>query len=72
MFKLAPYTMTMGLEGLRLNLAVAAVATCAFWLFGYDMSVMVSLHELGLVERTLMGRRAVLLLKSLSPPHSLR
>ncbi|KAK5165564.1 uncharacterized protein LTR77_009093 [Saxophila tyrrhenica] len=40
MFTLTPYTTTMGLQGLRLNLAVAATATCAFWLFGYDMSVM--------------------------------
>jgi hypothetical protein len=31
----------MGLSGLRLNFAVAFIATCAFWLFGYDMSVMV-------------------------------
>lgn len=41
MLKLTPYTATMGLEGIRLNLAVAGIATCAFWLFGYDMSVMV-------------------------------
>ncbi|KAF8243905.1 general substrate transporter [Wilcoxina mikolae CBS 423.85] len=38
---LTPYTMTMGgLRGTRLQLAVASIATCAFWLFGYDMSVM--------------------------------
>lgn len=42
MFKLTPYTTTMGLSGFRLNLAVATIATCAFWLFGYDMSVLVS------------------------------
>jgi hypothetical protein len=42
MFPLTPYTSTMGLSGLKLNLAVAFIATCAFWLFGYDMSVMVS------------------------------
>ncbi|KAJ9654419.1 hypothetical protein H2201_009003 [Coniosporium apollinis] len=30
----------MGLSGLKLNFAVAFIATCAFWLFGYDMSVM--------------------------------
>ncbi|KAK8215460.1 hypothetical protein M8818_002081 [Zalaria obscura] len=30
----------MGLSGLPLNFAVATIATCAFWLFGYDMSVM--------------------------------
>lgn len=30
----------MGLSGLPLNFAVAFIATCAFWLFGYDMSVM--------------------------------
>ncbi|KAG9963896.1 general substrate transporter, partial [Aureobasidium melanogenum] len=40
MFKLTPYTMTMGLSGFSLNFAVATIATCAFWLFGYDMSVM--------------------------------
>ncbi|KAI5778312.1 general substrate transporter [Geopyxis carbonaria] len=38
---LTPYTMTMGgLRGTKLQLAVASIATCAFWLFGYDMSVM--------------------------------
>ena len=42
MFKLMPYTATMGLEGLRLQFAVASIATCAFWLFGYDMSIMVA------------------------------
>lgn len=42
MFKLTPYTTTLGLSGLSLNFAVASIATCAFWLFGYDMSVMVS------------------------------
>lgn len=41
MLKFTPYTATMGLEGTSLNLAVAAIATCAFWLFGYDMSIMV-------------------------------
>jgi len=35
-----PYTWTMGLSGLKLQFAVATIATCAFWLFGYDMSVM--------------------------------
>ncbi|KAI5204437.1 general substrate transporter [Aureobasidium subglaciale] len=40
MFKFTPYTTTMGMSGLRLNFAVAFIATCAFWLFGYDMSVM--------------------------------
>ncbi|KIH91215.1 hypothetical protein SPBR_01522 [Sporothrix brasiliensis 5110] len=40
MLPLTPYTTTMGLSGLKLNLAVAFIATCAFWLFGYDMSVM--------------------------------
>ena len=38
--ELTPYTSTMGLSGLRLQLAIATIATCAFWLFGYDMSVM--------------------------------
>ena len=38
--KLTPYTSTMGLNGLRLQFAIATIATCAFWLFGYDMSVM--------------------------------
>jgi hypothetical protein len=42
MFKLSPYTTTMGLSGLPLNFAVAGIAAMAFWLFGYDMSVMVS------------------------------
>lgn len=38
--ELTPYTMTMGgLSGLPLQFAVAIIATCAFWLFGYDMSV---------------------------------
>lgn len=40
MFKFTPYTTTFGLSGLSLNFAVAFIATCAFWLFGYDMSVM--------------------------------
>lgn len=40
MFKFTPYTTTLGLSGLSLNFAVAFIATCAFWLFGYDMSVM--------------------------------
>ncbi|KAI7554920.1 general substrate transporter [Hortaea werneckii] len=40
MLNLTPYTATMGLEGTPLNLAVAGIAACAFWLFGYDMSVM--------------------------------
>ncbi|OCL10579.1 general substrate transporter [Glonium stellatum] len=40
MVRLTPYTTTMGLSGLKLNFAVAFIATCAFWLFGYDMSVM--------------------------------
>ncbi|KAK3934427.1 general substrate transporter [Diplogelasinospora grovesii] len=39
-FHLTAYTTTMGLSGLRLNFAVGFIATCAFWLFGYDMSVM--------------------------------
>ena len=38
--KLTPYTNSMGLRGLRLQFAIASIATCAFWLFGYDMSVM--------------------------------
>lgn len=38
--KLTPYTNTLGLSGLRLQFAIASIATCAFWLFGYDMSVM--------------------------------
>ena len=38
--KFTPYTSTMGLSGLRLQFAIATIATCAFWLFGYDMSVM--------------------------------
>lgn len=38
--ELTPYTTTMGgMTGLPLQFAVAAIATCAFWLFGYDMSV---------------------------------
>ena len=35
------YTTHMGTSGIKLNLLVAGIATCAFWLFGYDMSVMV-------------------------------
>ncbi|KFY94710.1 hypothetical protein V500_03104 [Pseudogymnoascus sp. VKM F-4518 (FW-2643)] len=38
--ELTPYTTTMGLEGRALQISVATIATCAFWLFGYDMSVM--------------------------------
>jgi MFS family permease len=38
--KFTPYTSTMGLSGLRLQFAIATIATCAFWLFGYDMSIM--------------------------------
>lgn len=45
----------MGLEGLQLNLAVAAIATCAFWLFGYDMSVMAGFHLLCFAESILTG-----------------
>jgi hypothetical protein len=38
--RLTPYTGTLGgLSGFSLQIAVAAIATCAFWLFGYDMSV---------------------------------
>jgi hypothetical protein len=38
--ELTPYTSTMGgMTGLPLQFAVASIATCAFWLFGYDMSV---------------------------------
>jgi hypothetical protein len=38
--ELTPYTATMGgMTGLPLQFAVATIATCAFWLFGYDMSV---------------------------------
>jgi len=38
--ELTPYTATMGgMTGLPLQFAVASIATCAFWLFGYDMSV---------------------------------
>ena len=48
MFPLTPYTTTMGLSGLKLNLAVAFIATCAFWLFGYDMSVMVSTRSISM------------------------
>lgn len=40
-FPLTRYTTHMGTSGLKLNLLVAGIATCAFWLFGYDMSVMV-------------------------------
>lgn len=34
----------MGASGLTLNFLVAGIAACAFWLFGYDMSVMVLLQ----------------------------
>lgn len=38
--EVTPYTSTMGgLSGMTLQFAVASIATCAFWLFGYDMSV---------------------------------
>lgn len=40
-FPLTRYTTHMGTSGLKLNILVAGIATCAFWLFGYDMSVMV-------------------------------
>ncbi|KAH1754860.1 hypothetical protein KXX56_007787 [Aspergillus fumigatus] len=39
-FPLTRYTAHMGASGLTLNFLVAGIATCAFWLFGYDMSVM--------------------------------
>lgn len=42
-FPLTRYTAHMGASGLTLNFLVAGIATCAFWLFGYDMSVMVYL-----------------------------
>lgn len=38
--KFTPYTNCMGMQGFRLQFAIATIATCAFWLFGYDMSVM--------------------------------
>ncbi|KAL2010780.1 hypothetical protein VTN00DRAFT_6587 [Thermoascus crustaceus] len=39
--RFTPYTATLGgLSGFPLQMAVASIATCAFWLFGYDMSVM--------------------------------
>ena len=38
--RFTPYTNSMGLAGLPLQFAIASIATCAFWLFGYDMSVM--------------------------------
>ncbi|KIV83991.1 hypothetical protein PV11_05971 [Exophiala sideris] len=38
--KFTPYTNCMGLEGFSLQMTIATIATCAFWLFGYDMSVM--------------------------------
>ncbi|OQD72417.1 hypothetical protein PENDEC_c021G02411 [Penicillium decumbens] len=39
-FPLTRYTTHMGATGVTLNFLVAGIATCAFWLFGYDMSVM--------------------------------
>ncbi|KAF4178298.1 hypothetical protein CNMCM8694_009230 [Aspergillus lentulus] len=39
-FPLTRYTTHMGASGLTLNFLVTGIATCAFWLFGYDMSVM--------------------------------
>jgi hypothetical protein len=45
MLRLTPSTTTLGLSGLPLNFAVAFIATCAFWLFGYDMSVMVGSQQ---------------------------
>ena len=38
---LTKYTTHMGTSGLKLNILVAGIAACAFWLFGYDMSIMV-------------------------------
>jgi hypothetical protein len=40
-FPFTSYTAHMGTSGLKLNFLIAGIATCAFWLFGYDMSVMV-------------------------------
>ena len=34
------YASSMGLSGTNLQLAIGLMATLAFWLFGYDMSVM--------------------------------
>lgn len=44
-FPLTRYTTHMGTSGLKLNFLIAGIATCAFWLFGYDMSVMVQSHS---------------------------
>lgn len=51
-FPLTRYTTHMGLSGLKLNFLVAGIATCAFWLFGYDMSVMVHLPFFSLSQMT--------------------
>ena len=40
-FPLTKYTTHMGASGLKLNMLVAGIAASAFWLFGYDMSIMV-------------------------------
>lgn len=45
MLRFTPYTTTFGLSGLPLDFAVAFIATCALWLFGYDVSVMVGLQK---------------------------
>lgn len=44
-FPLTRYTTHLGTSGLKLNFLIAGIATCAFWLFGYDMSVMVQSHS---------------------------
>lgn len=44
-FPLTKYTTHMGTSALKLNILVAGIAACAFWLFGYDMSIMVHYLE---------------------------
>ena len=45
MLRFTPYTTTLRLSGLPLNFAITSIATCALWLFRYDISVMVGLQK---------------------------
>lgn len=57
--ELTPYTTIMGgLTGLPLQFVVAPIATCAFWLFGYDMSVQIvrEPHQTSQLISTQYGR----------------
>ena len=67
--RFTPYTSSMGLSGLPLQFAIASIATCAFWLFGYDMSVMGGV----ITEEPFLSvfpSTTMLPFKALSLPHS--